>query len=225
MTDQRRRVGLVHATPAAMEPMRAAFAAHLPDVIALNFLDEGLIDGLNRAGGLTPTLVRRLSTVVGLAEAAGVEVILMSCSGYSPVVDIMRAQTAIQVLPVDGVLIEDSVAAATHLGVLATSATSLRTTTRALQEEADRQGRTVRLSEAAEPEAFAAMVAGDTATGDARVAAAVRRLVEAGVDTVMLAQASLSRALPVVGDVGVPVLTSPILGVRRVARLLGLESS
>ena len=44
------------------------------------------------------------------------------------------------------------------------------------------------------------------------------------VDAVVLAQASMTRALPAIGDIGVPVLTSPTLGVRRVADVLGLSS-
>ena len=90
MPEERPRVGVIHATPAAMDPVRAAFAADLPGVVALHFLDEGLWDGVNREGRLTPDLIRRLATVVGQADSAGVQAILATCSAYSPVMSTMR---------------------------------------------------------------------------------------------------------------------------------------
>lgn len=223
MTEERPRVGLVHATVAAIEPMRAAFAAHLPQVTALNFLDEGLLDGLNAAGGLTPALLRRLASVVGLAESAGVRVILMTCSSYSPEVETMRRLAAVPVLPVDEVLIEEAVGAGERLGVVATVAAAVGTTTRGLEAEAARRGRPVHVTGVLEEAAFAALAGGDAARHDALIAAAVRRLAAGGVEAIVLAQASMARALPAVGDLGVPVLTSPTLGVRRVAGVLGMS--
>ena len=37
------RIGLVHATLAAVQPMVAAFRRYAPDVAVLHFLDEGLL--------------------------------------------------------------------------------------------------------------------------------------------------------------------------------------
>ena len=225
MSEEKPRVGLVHATVAAMEPLRAAFAAHLPQVVALNFLDEGLLDGLNAAGGLTPGLIRRLATVVGLAESAGVRAILMTCSSYSPEVETMRRLAAVPVLPVDEVLIAAAVGAGEHLGVIATVGAAVGTTTRGLEAEAARRGRSVRVTGVLEADAFAALAAGDAARHDQLIAVSARRLAAQAVDAVVLAQASMTRALPAIGDLGVPVLTSPTLGVRRVAEVLGLKST
>lgn len=220
MTDKHPRVGLVHATPLAMPPILRAFAEQLPRVTVLNVLDEGLLDGLNQAGRLTPALVRRLASVVGLAETAGVRAVLLSCSAYTPVVDTIRALTSVPVVPIDAVLIEEAAGAGDRLGVIATSARSAATITRALEHEAARHGRAPEITAVPVPEAFAANEAGDAARHDAIVAAAAQRLAGAGVDAIVLAQASLSRAVPAIGDLGRPVLTSPLLAVRRVAAIL-----
>ena len=220
MTDTSPRVGLVHATPLAMAPMLHAFAEHLPRVTVLNLLDDGLLDGLNQAGHLTPALVRRLATVVGLAETAGVRAVLLSCSAYTPVVDTIRALTSVPVMPVDAVLVEEAVRAGDRLGVIATSARSATTISQALAQEAARHGHTLEINTLPVPEAFAANAAGDAARHDAIVAAAARRLAGDGVDSIVLAQASLSRAVPVIGDLGRPVLTSPLLAVQRVAAIM-----
>jgi Asp/Glu/hydantoin racemase len=222
MAEARRRIGVIHATAAAMDPVRAALAAELPAVLALHFLDEGLLDGLNQAGGLTPALIRRLATVVGQADTAGIELVLTTCSGYSPVMDTMRTLCSVPIVTIDEVLFEEAVAAGERLGVIATGERSCGTTARALEAEAARRGRTLHLQTRAVPEAFAALVAGDPAAHDARVATTVRELAGTGVEAIVLAQASLSRALPAIGDLAVPILTSPRLAVGHVKRLLNL---
>ena len=220
MNDDRPSVGLVHATPLAMAPMLRALAEQLPAVKALNLLDEGLLDGVNRAGEVTPALTRRLATVVGLLESAGARAVLLSCSAYTPVVDTVRAVTSVPVVPVDAVLIEESAWAGERLGVIATGERSAATIARALGAEAARLNRTLDLTLVPVPEAFAANEAGDSGRHDQIVAAAARHLAEQEVDAIVLAQASLSRALPAIGDLGRPILTSPLLAVGRIAAIL-----
>ena len=67
--------------------------------------------------------------------------------------------------------------------------------------------------------AFEAISAGDAATHDRLVGEAIIELA-AGNDVVVLAQGSMAGAASAV-SVDVPVLTSPELGVRRVAQLVG----
>lgn len=224
MTAARLRIGVIHATPAAMDPVRTAFARDLPQATTLHFLDEGLIDGLQREGGLTPGLVRRLTTVVGQADSAGVQIILTTCSGYSPVMDTMRAICSVPIVTIDEVLFEEAVRTTDHLGIIAASETSLATTLLGVEAEALRQGRTVRVASAAVPAAFAALSRDDVAAAADHVRAAARQQVAAGVGAIMLAQASLSRTLAAVGDVGVPILTSPSLAVQRVASLVAAST-
>jgi Asp/Glu/hydantoin racemase len=134
--------------------------------------------------------------------------------------DTMRTLCSVPIVTIDEVLFEEAVAAGERLGVIATGERSCGTTARALEAEAARRGRTLHLLTRAVPEAFAALVAGDPAAHDARVATTVRELAGTGVEAIVLAQASLSRALPMIGDLAVPVLTSPRLAVGRVKRLL-----
>ncbi len=69
--------------------------------------------------------------------------------------------------------------------------------------------------------AFAAVASGDRATHDRLVAAAIERGA-AEVDVVVLAQASMATAAEAV-SVDVPVLTSPRLGVERLAASLARD--
>src|SRR4051794_23154699 len=77
-------VGLIHAVIPAMPPVRDAFARLLPDVRVLNLLDEALLKEAERLGGIGPALVRRMTGLVALHEAAGAELVMFTCNAYSP---------------------------------------------------------------------------------------------------------------------------------------------
>src|SRR6266496_6170192 len=115
-----RTVGLIHAVIPAMPPLQAAFAAELPQVRVLNLLDEALLKEAERLGCITPALVRRMTGLVALHEAAGAELVLFTCNAYSPHVQHIQAQASIPVLSIDQPMIEEALSKGCRIGVLAT---------------------------------------------------------------------------------------------------------
>ena len=107
-------VGLVHAVIPAIEPLRAAFGQLAPDVKLVNILDEGLVTEIDRRGSLTPGLVRRLTSLVTLAQEAGAELVLLSCTAYSPVADDVQKQSDIPVLKIDELMVREALGRATE---------------------------------------------------------------------------------------------------------------
>jgi hypothetical protein len=72
-------------------------------------------------------------------------------------------------------------------------------------------------------DAFKALLAGDTATHNRLVRAALSDAAK-GSDIIVLAQASMARALEGLDPIAVPVLTSPELSMKRLRQLVdGLE--
>src|SRR5215213_1666527 len=121
-----RTVALIHAVVPAMPPMRETLAREMPEVRVLNLLDEGLLSEVERYGGLAPQCVDRLSTQVSLAIEAGSSAVLLTCTAYSPVVGEVQARfPTVPVLAVDQVMVDQAVAQATRIGVLATVAAGL----------------------------------------------------------------------------------------------------
>ena len=114
-----------------------------------------------------------------------------------------------------------AVAAGQRIGVLATLHTTLGPTTTLIQQTAARQGADVTVVSRVSEGAFALLQAGDVAGHDARVAASLRAMAPE-VDVIVLAQASMARALEAVrADLGAtPVLTSPELGMAHVRACL-----
>ncbi|MCC7368233.1 MAG: aspartate/glutamate racemase family protein [Chloroflexi bacterium] len=214
-------VGLVHAVIPAIEPIKAAFAQLAPDVKLVNILDEGLVTEIDRRGSLTPGLVRRLSTIVSLAEDAGAELVLLTCTAYSPVADDVQRQSDIPVLKIDELMVRDALSRATKIGVVATVPAGLKMQQQLIGQIAGELGKEVELDSVLKPEAFQALSAGRRDEHDAIVLAEVERLAQTN-ELVMLAQASMGHlASKVPASVTVPVLSSPTLAVSKVKEMLG----
>jgi Asp/Glu/hydantoin racemase len=215
-------VALIHAVVPAMPPMREALQQALPDVKVLNLLDEGLLSEIDRRGGLTAECVDRLATQVRLAIEAGASAVLLTCNAYSPVVgDIQARVPGTPVLAVDQVMVDQAVASATRIGVLATVPAGLEQQRSSLQRAADRTGKRIEIVPSLHPEAMAALNQGDPQTHDRILLAALPALA-AQVELVLLAQASMARLVPKLPkDLPVPVLASPTLAVERLRDVLG----
>ena len=217
-----RTVGLIHAVIPAMQPVREAFAAGLPSVRVLNLLDEALLKEAERLGQITPDLVRRMTGLVALHQAAGAELVLFTCTAYSSFVDQVQAQSGIPVLPIDDAMLERALAEGSRLGVLATVAAGLEQQRQSIARVAAAAGKQVEIEAVLRPDAFVALNAGDVAGHDRILLDELRGLAEM-VDVVILAQASMAglmRSVP--ADLPVAVFSSPGLAVEKVKEMLRL---
>ena len=214
-------VALVHAVVPAMAPMRDELTRELPDVRVVNLLDEGLLTEVERRGGLTSECADRLATVVRLGVDAGASAVLLTCNAYSPIVgDIQARFPDVPVLAVDQVMVDEAVARATRIGVLATVAAGLEQQRTSLLNAAERMRKHIEIVASLHPDAMAALARGDADTHDRILLEALPPLA-AQVELVLLAQASMARLAPKLPrDLPVAVLTSPGLAVERLRQVL-----
>lgn len=214
-------VGLIHAVIPAIEPIRVAFSQFAPDVKLVNILDEGLVTEIDRRGSLTPGLVRRLTTLVALAEDAGASLVLLTCTAYSPVADDVQKQADIPVLKIDELMVREALSRATRIGVVGTVPAGVNMQRQLIGQIAAELGKEVELDAVLRPEAFQALSTGRRDEHDAIVLAEVERLAARN-ELVLLAQASMGHlAARIPASVRVPVLSSPTLAVQKVKELLG----
>ena len=216
-----RTVGLIHAVIPAMQPVREAFA-DLPALRVLNLLDEALLKEAERLGHISPGLVRRMTSLVALHEAAGAELVLFTCNAYSSFVGQVQAQSSVPVLPIDDAMLERALQVGRRLGVLATVAAGLEQQRQSIARVAAAAGREVEMTAILREDAFRALNAGDPGAHDRILLEELAKLARE-VDVVILAQASMAglmRSVP--DDTPVPVLSSPGLAVQKVKELLQL---
>lgn len=212
------RVAFLH-TGAVVIPTTAALAARLlPGVEVLNVLDDRIVGDLGAGGDRAASVPERLVHLASDAKAAGAGVVMLTCSSISGLADDVSEAAGIPVLRIDEAMADAAVAAGRRISVIATLPTTLTPTVRLILERARLADAAPELSEVLVTDAFAAAVAGDRELHDSLVGAAITAAAPHA-DVIVLAQASMAGAAAAVA-VDVPVLTSPELGVARLAGYL-----
>jgi Asp/Glu/hydantoin racemase len=216
-----RRCVLIH-TVASLVPVFAELTRELlPGVDCYNVVDESLLKDAIRDGCLTPSTMRRTAMQIMVAEMGGADAILVTCSSIGPVVDSTRALVSVPLVRVDEPMAEEAVSIGRRIAVLATLSTTLDPTTELIERTARAAGRSAELLPLLVEGAFAALTGGDQERHDGLIRAALERANRTA-DVIVLAQASMARvASSTLGSSPtVPVLSSPRLGVRRIAEIL-----
>jgi Asp/Glu/hydantoin racemase len=217
MTD---RIALIHATPVAMEPIVAAFRAGWPEAGLMNVLDDSLSADRAQSPDLTPAMYARFELLARYTVDQGAAAILFTCSAFGPAIEAAAATVRVPVLKPNEAMFDAALASGDRIGMVATFAPSVATMAEEFDQAAARAGSRARLETIVAEGAMDALRAGDAATHNARVAEMAARL--SGVDAIMLAQFSTSRALEAVrARVHVPVLTAPDAAVAKLRKALG----
>lgn len=202
------RIALVHAVTAAMAPIHHAFQALWPQAVLHNLFDDRLAPDLEAAGQLTEQLRSRIDTLGRLGAAAGADGVLYTCSAFAAAIEATAAALPLPVLKPDEAMFAQALACGRRIGLLATFAPAVPGTEQAFLRQARAAGVEAQLDVVCVPEAMAAARAGDIATHNALVAAAVLRLQHC--DAIMLAHFSTATALPDALQASTrPVLSAP----------------
>jgi len=211
---------LIHTVPPLIAVFDHLGAEMLPGVSMKHILDEPLLEVVSQRGRLAESDAARLKEHVVLAQASGAKAVLVTCSTISPLVNSIRPGAPLPVFRIDEAMLEAAVRMGPRLLVLATNVTTLAPTSHLLKEQAEAAHCAIELRTQLVPEALNALLAGDGATHDQLLSAAIE--VSAGqADAIVLAQASMARVLAVLpaSARSIPVLSSPHLALERLQPL------
>ncbi|HLP71152.1 MAG TPA: aspartate/glutamate racemase family protein [Rhizobium sp.] len=215
-------IAMIHTVAGLVPTLDALARRELDGWEPFNILDESLLRSTIREGSLSKATMRRLAQYVWSAVDGGADAVLVTCSSLGPAVDAARPLCPVPLFRIDTGMALDAVSKASQIGVLATLPTTLGPTGDVIRRAAADTGRAgCRVTEELCEGAFQRLSAGDRAGHDAMVVDGFRRLAPK-VDLIVLAQASMANALAPLGPEpdGVPVLTSPELGMRHVREQL-----
>jgi len=217
----RKRLGLLH-TSATLVPIFAQLCkVKLPQIDVFNLVDDSLIKDVIAHGRLRPQTARRVTQLVALAEDAGADFVMVTCSSIGAAVETAATLATVPVLRVDRPMADQAVAIGRRIGVVATLSTTLEPTAELIQRRAAVAGQPIELNSRLCEGAFDALMSGDAAKHDAMVAAALQQLATE-VDVIALAQASMARVVETfsAADRRVPILASPPLAVEYLAAVM-----
>lgn len=214
------KLAFIHTVAGLAERFRQLARAELGDWSSYAVVDESLLLDTIERGTVSPRTKQRLTGYVFAAADAGADAVVVTCSTLGGVVDAIRPLSPVPLFRIDRGIAEAAVRRARRIGVLATLPTTLEPTASLLKTAAAEAGVACEITSRLCDGAFAQLRAGDRPAHDAAVRAGFSGLA-AGVDLVVLAQASMSDALGTEGgSAAAPFLTSPEIGMAEIARRL-----
>jgi Asp/Glu/hydantoin racemase len=193
----------------------------VPEAEPCHISDESMIKGILAAKGLTPAIYRRTCEHVVAAEAAGAQVVQLTCSSISPCADVARHMVGVSVLKIDEPMVRTAVQGYGSVGVIATNPGTLNPSTGLVKDVARELGKEVQVKSVLCEGAYPAWLSGDREEHDRIVRGFLLDLMES-VEVVCLAQVSMARVVETLedGQRTVPILSSPRPAVQRLAAVV-----
>jgi len=222
--DQSKTVFALHTSFALVQPLRPLFAELVSTVNIVNVVDDSLLSDVRVAGGLTPSVTRRILGYGLLAEASGANAIFNCCSSVGEAADLLARAVDIPVVKIDDRMTTEAVLQGSRIAVIATVATTLDPTSLLIETKASQQHKTVEVRRCLVQGAFDALMCGDASGHDRLVLSAIGRAAS-DCDVVVLAQASMARLMPQIGNLPALVLSSPRSGIQALRDALGLRAN
>jgi Asp/Glu/hydantoin racemase len=213
------RIVLLHATPVAIDPVKAAFANLWSEPELVNLLDDSLSNDRTRSEELTPELTDRFVSFGRYAFSTGADGILVTCSAFGPCIEVMQEELPIPVLKPNEAMFQAAVEQGQNVAMVATFRPAVITMEREFEKYVEQTGANARLTTFVVEPAMTALRANDAETHNRIIADMASDLAE--FDTVMLAHFSTSRALPALAArLNAPVLSAPDAAVLRLKGLI-----
>lgn len=217
-----RTLAMIHTVPGLIPVLEGLVAENLGDWRVFNLVDESLLKTTIETGHLTRPTMRRLLQHVWSAADAGADAIMVTCSSLGQAVEAARPFCTVPLVRIDEGMAREAVLQGGRIGVLATLPTTLEPTTALIRATAERMGAENRsiVSHLCEG-AFERLAAGAAEEHDRIVADGFQTLARQA-DVIVLAQASMTRALAGLrpGADAPLVLSSPEPGVRHLRDLV-----
>jgi aspartate/glutamate racemase len=203
----------------AMDAAVRAFESDWPEARISNLLDDGLFAWVRQTGGVVPEMHDVFRTLTRYMVSRGADGILFTCSAFRQCIDDCIAEFDLPILKPNDAMIEQALDAGSRIAVMATVGPTIPSISAEINEMAAARSKKVELVPYVVEGAFDALAGGDPARHDALVATRAREIKNC--DVIVLAQFTLSRAVPVVKAVSsIPVLNSPGAAVAKLRQML-----
>ena len=207
----------------AMDAAVRAFTADWPEARISNLLDDSLFAWVKEAGGVVPEMYEVFRDLTRHMAGRGADGILFTCSAFRQVIDACIDEFDIPILKPNDAMIDKALEAGSRIAVMATVGPTIPSISVEIEEMAAARKQKVDLVPCFVEHAFDALARGDTAAHDRLVAERARDITNC--DAIVLAQFTLSRAVPAVQAVNkTPLYNSPGAAVARMRDMVTRRS-
>jgi hypothetical protein len=172
---------------------------------------ESLLAEAQGAGGLSGTVEAATHEAVQALARAGAQVIVCTCSTLGGIAELAPVPEGVSVMRIDRPMAEQAVRSGRRVVVAAALQSTFEPTLALLRQIAAAENRAIDVAQVLCETAWSFFETGE----HSRYVAEIARSIEAAArrrDLILLAQASMAPAAELLGHLGVPVLSSPLLG-------------
>jgi len=216
-------ITMIHTVFPIVNNLKAIFEKKLGDQPATiyNIVDDSILPRISNNGSLSPEIVSTVYQHIFSAEKIGSDIILVTCSSISEVVDIVSPIVSVPVIKIDDAMTDEAVKIADTLGVVATIKTTLNPTINQLKKKMAKAEKEIKIIPLLCSDAYKALInENNPKKHDLLLYEAIEKIIE-DVDAIVLAQASMARLLPKLKKLtNKPILTSTESGVERAINIL-----
>lgn len=204
-------VALIHTVKTLATSFDDRLKSYIDEEIKVhNLLDDFLANNPNEIGVFTKENYNRLYNDIKTQELTGADIIVVTCSTLTPIVELIRPFIKVPLIAIDDQMSKEAVKRGDKILILATAISTKEPLTKKLIGDANKINKNVSVDFMVNSEAFEAMKAVNMKLHDELLLSVAKDI--KGYDCVVLAQASMAHLDKKIEEVcGVPVLSSTSL--------------
>lgn len=202
-------LGIIHANTITIRAMQPFIEQYLPEVNIMHLVDDTIQrDNIAAGVGVIPkTNYFKFAQYAHNLEEAGVDLILLACSTFNYAAELARPMINTPIMQVDRTMMEIAVGHSKRIGMLATLNTTVPSSERLLHIVAKEQGKEIEIKTVLCEEAFRQIQKGNVEAHNAMLLEQIEVL-SREVDSIVMAQLSMSALAPFLKETRVPVYNS-----------------
>jgi len=216
-----KKLGMIHSAAFTVQVVDKFIKEIIPEVTVAHLADD-TIQMANNEGEIGSCPKVNYAKFVQYAhnlEEYGVDLIMLACSTFNRAVEFARPMVNTPMLQIDRPMMELAVKTGNRVGLLGTLPTTMPASRRLLEQSAADAKKEVQIKEILCSEAFQALRAGNPQKHNELLLAEIDKL-SREVDSIVLAQVSMTALEPLLGQTRVPVFNSGRTGFTRVREIL-----
>lgn len=204
-------IALVHTVKSVADTFDDKIRETLSEEVRIyNLLDDYLALHPNEVGEFTKNNKVRLYNDLMNAQLTGADLIVVTCSTLTPVVEEIRPFLSVPVIAIDDAMGKKAVTMGRRILILATAKSTVLPTLNKLEKEAKACGKEISFTALVNDEAFKALKKSDMKRHDELLRLQAEEITD--VDGIVLAQASMAHLEEEISEItGIPVISSPKL--------------
>lgn len=210
------KIAIAHINSAAVEPLNRCIKAIDSTIDATILLNEQPLHEINKLGSVGPRPTQEFAQLLFGIDPSQYDGILVGCSMFSAKADLFSPFFDIPVVGIDQAMLNYVATHYQHVGVLATNATAGAMSSEQIKVLGNAHD--VEVTTEIVQEANGYSRTGDMDSYTNSIWKAANRLMTQGVETIVLAQVSMTVTEGRLQSLNIPVISSPKLGLEELTR-------